>query len=71
MAREEYARSARTARVRVHGLPGHHSGARRLRGLRDADTDMSTSTDDCVVEVSGGTCHGIAGGADVGNATVV
>ncbi|MET9866390.1 HAD family phosphatase [Streptomyces sp. NPDC006386] len=30
---------------------GHHPGARRLRGLRDADTDMWTSTDDRVVEV--------------------
>ncbi|MFE2587696.1 HAD family hydrolase [Streptomyces anthocyanicus] len=30
---------------------GHHPGARRLRELRDADTDMWTSTDDHVVEV--------------------
>ncbi|MEU4258515.1 HAD family phosphatase [Streptomyces fradiae] len=30
---------------------GHHPGARRLRELRDADTDMWTSTDDRVVEV--------------------
>ncbi|GGL34661.1 hydrolase [Streptomyces anthocyanicus] len=30
---------------------GHHPGARRLRGLRDADTDMWTSTDNRVVEV--------------------
>ncbi|MEU5626271.1 HAD family hydrolase [Streptomyces tendae] len=30
---------------------GHHPGARRLRELRDADTDMWTSTDDRVVQV--------------------
>ncbi|MFD6033638.1 HAD family hydrolase [Streptomyces griseoincarnatus] len=30
---------------------GHHPGARRLRELRDADTDMWTSTDDRVVEI--------------------
>ncbi|MGW0222873.1 HAD family hydrolase [Streptomyces tendae] len=30
---------------------GHHPGARRLRELRDADTDMWTFTDDRVVEV--------------------
>ncbi|CAL9414518.1 HAD family hydrolase [Streptomyces sp. enrichment culture] len=30
---------------------GHHPGARRLRELRDTDTDMWTSTDDRVVEV--------------------
>ncbi|MFC9464412.1 HAD family hydrolase [Streptomyces coelicoflavus] len=30
---------------------GHHPGARRLGELRDADTDMWTSTDDRVVEV--------------------
>ncbi|MCV2464433.1 HAD family phosphatase [Streptomyces sp. ICN988] len=30
---------------------GHHPGARRLRELREADTDMWTSTDDRVVEV--------------------
>ncbi|MEU3162072.1 HAD family hydrolase [Streptomyces griseoincarnatus] len=30
---------------------GHHPGARRLRELRDADTDMWTSADDRVVEI--------------------
>lgn len=30
---------------------GHHPGARRLRELRNADTDMWTSTDDRVVEI--------------------